>query len=250
VDMDSYNKEVISSNLLKNFPFHDEEFEVLYHSNVLEHFPYDKAPGFIKECYRVLKQDGVIRIVVPDLENIVDEYKKCLNEVLRNPSKETEANYDWIMMELFDQTVRNYSGGNMLKFYQQETMVNEQYVINRIGHVASSVRAKVKSGIKETYIDQARELGFIASSKIVLNKVLSLILGEKYKVGQFRMTGEIHMWMYDRYSLSRILKNSGFRDIKIKNAFESDIPNWSSYELDVKEGIAYDPISLFIEAKK
>jgi len=66
----------------------------------------------------------------------------------------------------------------------------------------------------------------------------------------FRLGGEIHMWMYDRFSLSRLLKNSGFVNILIKNPFESEIPNWNSYELDVKEGLAYDPTSLFVEAKK
>jgi hypothetical protein len=62
--------------------------------------------------------------------------------------------------------------------------------------------------------------------------------------------GEIHLWMYDRFSLARLLKDVGFRDIKIKNAFDSDIPNWSLHELDVKDGLVYDPSALFMEAKK
>ncbi len=58
------------------------------------------------------------------------------------------------------------------------------------------------------------------------------------------------MWMYDRFSLSRLLKKVGFEDIKIKNPFESEIPNWSDYELDVEKGNVLDQTSLFIEAKK
>jgi hypothetical protein len=58
------------------------------------------------------------------------------------------------------------------------------------------------------------------------------------------------MWMYDRYSLSKLLLACGFDDVSLKNPFESDIPNWDSYELDVKNGLAYDPTSLFMEARK
>lgn len=76
VDMTSNSKDVIVANLLKGIPFPDNSFDVVYHSQVLEHFPKEKARDFIKECFRVLKPDGIIRVVVPDLENIVNEYKK------------------------------------------------------------------------------------------------------------------------------------------------------------------------------
>lgn len=249
VDMNSYSLDVISCNLLKGIPFPDEKFEVLYHSQVLEHFPKEKAFDFMKECHRVLKKNGTIRVVVPDLENIVDEYKKYLNENLRNSSKEAEANYDWIMIEMYDQIVRNYSGGQMAIFLQQEKMVNERYVIDRIGYVGRSSRT-TKDAIKRNI----KALGLIGFSKKALGyakrKITNLFLGEKYKIGDFRLGGEIHMWMYDRYSLSRLLTDVGFKDIKIKNAYESDIPNWNLFELDIKDGLVYDPTSLFIEAKK
>ena len=78
VDMYSDTPDVMAYNLLKGIPFSDNHFEVVYHAQVLEHSPKDDAPGFIKECFRVLKPGGVIRIVVPDLEGIVTEYLKYL----------------------------------------------------------------------------------------------------------------------------------------------------------------------------
>ena len=115
VNVDMYSKcpYVKSYNLLKGLPFANDQFDVVYHSQVLEHFSKEKAPDFVKECFRVLKPGGIMRVVVPDLENIVNEYIKHLNENIENPSRQAEANYDWILLEMYDQTVRNYSGGQM-----------------------------------------------------------------------------------------------------------------------------------------
>ena len=51
------------------------------------------------------------------------------------------------------------------------------------------------------------------------------------------MQGEIHQWMYDRYSLTYILKLAGFTRIVVRNAFDSYANKWSSFELDGKDGI-------------
>lgn len=51
--------------------------------------------------------------------------------------------------------------------------------------------------------------------------------GKKYQVRSFRLGGEIHYWMYDRFSLSELLKEVGFSDIRIKSPDSSDIQNYS-----------------------
>ena len=68
--------------------------------------------------------------------------------------------------------------------------------------------------------------------------------------GLFRNSGEIHRWMYDRYSLSRLLTQSGFTNIQVCQANESAIPNFNIYELDTWQGKVRRPDSLFIEATK
>jgi predicted SAM-dependent methyltransferase len=106
IDFHSTGKKVIAYNLLKGIPFNDETFDLVYHSNVIEHFSKEDAPKFLKECYRVLKQDGIIRIAFPDLEQIVSHYIRLLTELKRG-NMQYESDYDWIMLELYDQTVRN-----------------------------------------------------------------------------------------------------------------------------------------------
>jgi predicted SAM-dependent methyltransferase len=267
IDIESDSPFVIPYNLLNGLPFADEKFEVIYHSQVLEHFPKEKALDFIKECYRVLKPNGIIRIVVPDLEYIVNEYKNQLNENLSNPSEVSLANYDWSMLELYDQTVRNYSGGQMAVYLKQAEIINEKYILNRIGIGGRKLREQYIdqniTSINKTKVSGVLRLvkkikRFIVKinfrPKAFRQNVLKIILTKKeyeyLKLGKFRLGGEIHFWMYDRFSLKMILERCGFKRISFKSPFESEIPYWASYELDVKNGSIYDPHSLFIEGIK
>jgi predicted SAM-dependent methyltransferase len=252
VDMVSHSPEVIAVNLINGIPYPDNYFEVVYHSQVLEHIPKDKAPFFIQECHRVLKPGGIIRVVAPDLENIVDEYKKFLKQNLENKTELSEANYDWIMLEMYDQTVRNYSGGYMAEFLRQEHMVNEKYVIDRIGFIGRSIRNHFLSESKKQTNPNQAPTGFIHDLKQKIKKIIKGNTSEspELQIGKFRLGGEVHMWMYDSFSLGRLLKSCGFEDIAVKDPYSSDIPDWGKYELDVKEGLVYDPTSLFMEGKK
>lgn len=47
---------------------------VVYSSHTLEHFTRKEGLNFLKECHRVLRKKGIIRIVVPDLQCVVDDY--------------------------------------------------------------------------------------------------------------------------------------------------------------------------------
>lgn len=262
VDMSSNDPHVKSHNLLQGIPFPDDHFDAVYHSQVLEHFPKEKAAAFVRECLRVLKPGGIMRVVVPDLEDIVNEYLKFLNENIKTPNRQSEANYDWILLEMFDQTVRNYSGGQMAEFLQQPELVNEKYIIDRIGYVgrtlrddflsksnnppASSPPTSTSAGIVKRVKDaiKRRVVHYIVNKTNLLNSP------EAQQVGAFRLGGEIHMWMYDRFSLSRLLREVGFEDVEVKTPYESSIPDWDKYELDVKNDAVFDPTSLFMEAVK
>ncbi|GHV68650.1 hypothetical protein FACS1894199_16220 [Bacteroidia bacterium] len=245
IDMVSYSPKVKVVNLLKGIPFPDNFFDVVYHSQVLEHIPKEKAAAFIKECHRVLKPNGILRVVVPDLEDIVNEYKKTLNENLENPTEKSKSNYDWIMLELLDQMTRHYNGGLMATYLQQPKIVNEEYVMSRMGYVGRNFK---KGNLKMALSSVTM---FRKAVRFVLHKGFSKLFWSKATdVGNFRLGGEVHLWMYDRYSLAQLLSSCGFTEIAIKNPVESEIPEWQKYELDVKDGIVYDPTSLFMEAKK
>ncbi len=248
LDFVSNSEFVMQHNLLKGIPFPNDYFDACYHNNVLEHFSKSQAQSLIKECHRVLKKKGVIRVVVPDLEGIVLEYFKNLSKAI-NGDKAAEANYDWIMLEMYDQSVRTEGGGDMAKYLMQRELLNEQYVIDRCGNVVKEIRKnyldfyslkKKKNPLKE-YFKAMRNWG-IKFNKEILNK--------KYYLGKYRMSGEVHQWMYDRFSLKRLLENNGFTNVEITTPFESKIANWAKYELDVGNGNVHAPNALYMEGIK
>ncbi len=56
-------------------PDDDKSVDYIYCSHVLEHFEKEAAINILKECKRVLKDKGIIRIVLPDLNKIIKNYE-------------------------------------------------------------------------------------------------------------------------------------------------------------------------------
>jgi predicted SAM-dependent methyltransferase len=257
VDFNVTGRGVFAHNLNRGIPFKDDSFDVVYHSHLLEHFSKMNAEFFIRECYRVLKENGIIRVVIPDLEQIIVEYQKQLNLAINSEANKS-PNYNWIMLELFDQMVRNQSGGLMAEYILQEKLENEEYVFQRIGYEAKNLR---KFNIESNNIkSQDEKVRPHLKQKIKLGIkrfLVELIFKREYyeiedflKIGKFRQSGENHQWMYDRYSLSMLLRENGFDKIEVKTAFESNIPDFSKFNLDVIDKEIRKPDSLFMEAVK
>lgn len=262
IDMVSYDPAVISHNILNGFPFSDNQFDAVYHSQVLEHMPKERAASFIKECFRVMRPGGVLRVVLPDLENIVDEYKRNLELCLTQKEEVSEANYDWMVLEMFDQMVRSSPGGNMAKYFDKPKLTNEKFVLDRIGYVGKSLMkhySDKRDGAMSQNGEQAtkplfsriiKNLNLVGIKRLLAYSLLTKDEQLALRMGKFRNGGEVHYWMYDRFSLSRLLISIGFVAPIVKTPHISAIPNWSVYELDVKDGKVYDPTSLFMEAYK
>lgn len=247
IDMNINSPYVQSHNLLKGLPYHDNSFDVIYHSQVLEHFSKEDAVRFISECYRILNSNGILRVVVPDLENIAREYLELLQENLTNPSNISRANYDWILLEMYDQAVRNDSGGMMGKYLQDPNIVNRQYIEGRLGFIG---KGDVDEQPFEGFKQRVDNFSFQKFYRFILRKFKSFHFTKTQKVGAFRFSGEIHQWMYDRFSLNRLLTEAGFIDIEIVDAHTSSINDWAHFELDVINGHPRNPASLYMEARK
>jgi len=61
-------------DIRKRFPFDDQSVDVIYAAHVWEHLAFSTAIQATQECYRVLKTGGVLRLVVPNLRDFVEEY--------------------------------------------------------------------------------------------------------------------------------------------------------------------------------
>ena len=58
----------------RQFPFADETFHYIYSEHMIEHVPYDRGTYMLRECYRVMRPGGVIRVITPNLSAILGLY--------------------------------------------------------------------------------------------------------------------------------------------------------------------------------
>lgn len=101
---------IIRWDLRKGIPFDANIFDVVYHSHFLEHIDPQFAPGLLKECHRVLKPGGVLRVVIPDLELLVSEYQAAVRAVDADRPAAAKVHHQAVA-NLFDQMVRSEASG-------------------------------------------------------------------------------------------------------------------------------------------
>ena len=64
-------------DITRRFPYADNSVDAVYSSHTLEHLTWEEGSMVFKECYRVMKPGGVIRIIVPDLYVIIQHYMEA-----------------------------------------------------------------------------------------------------------------------------------------------------------------------------
>ncbi len=257
---------VLVHDLSRRLPFDEGSFEVVYHSHFLEHLPRSASLPLMRECYRVLKPKGILRVVLPDLERICRLYLQKLDDTLSGQGG-AAVDYEWMMLEMYDQAVRDRAGGEMIDYLSRRPVPNEAFVCSRIGEEARELLGCLRNlggsdGLPPPSLPGAGH-GMLSSTRQLLHRsreriakmVCKLLLGtHKWKalqVGGFRLKGEVHQWMYDRYSLSDLLLRAGFQKPMVVSATQSQIPNWASFHLDtLPDGTTIRPDSLFMEALK
>ena len=259
MDIVSRFPEVIEHDLTKGWPFDDESIDVCYSSHVLEHLRKDEADYFVSECKRVLKSGGVLRLVVPDLEAICRNYFKYLNELVAG-NVVNEFRYDYSILEMFDQVVRERPGGELGNLWSSGVIQDMDFVLSRGGLEALEIIERKDRHLTNQIENSRRSVSYARKIKTISRKlrlkitelVVALTMGKEalqsFRQGMFRNTGEIHRVMYDRYSLARLFKRHGFLDIKPLQAHQSQIDLFFMYQLDVVDGTPRKPDSIYMEA--
>jgi predicted SAM-dependent methyltransferase len=259
VDMYPYAPGVRVHDLTKKLPYGDEEFDAVYHSHVLEHFPKKQGVGFIRECHRLLKSGGVIRVAVPDLEQIARLYLESLEKASKGMPGWAD-NYEWMVMEMYDQCIREDSWGALVEYLSRNPVPNLDFVVQRWGvyslPLIESIRKAAKVGRSSPGSPRFAWSYVLRNPGTVLRtKLVRLLLGqqdwEALHVGRFRRAGHLHLWMYDSYSLGKLLEKAGFKGPQRVGPVESRIPGWAEFHLDTDpDGQVYKADSMYMEAVK
>ncbi len=80
-------RNVVWMDITRKFTFPDDSVQYIYSSHTFEHLSFQEAAFALNECFRVLKKGGVIRLIVPDLERLVNDY---LSNKTSDPGKAAE----------------------------------------------------------------------------------------------------------------------------------------------------------------
>lgn len=261
LDVASTSPDVRVHDTRQGIPYLEQSFDACYSSHMLEHLNKEGAKIFLSECFRILKSKGIVRIVVPDLEAIVRAYLSALEQV-EDGALEAIQDYDWMMLELYDQVVRNKSGGEMAHYLQRADLTNRAFIRSRIGF---EVEKYWHSSLGTQQQDKRQPIWYLTESKLlpalvqkirlkISRLLVAWIAGEQvcqtFEESLFLNSGEIHRWMYDRVSLRRLLEESGFVEVTVCRANESRIPDFDRYALDMIGNEIRKPDSLFMEAIK
>ncbi len=250
LDLCPQNASVRRHDVATPLPFADRSFDAVYHAHLLEHLPRERAVPFLCECLRVLKSGGVLRVVVPDLEQIARLYLESLDTAWKG-EPEARRRHTWAVLEMYDQVVRERPGGEMLAYLAQATALPADLAWYRVGADGAVIRQHLE------HVEPAPPPGLLHRGRQLLRggwreRLIRWLLGREYDVLQaarFRQGGEIHRWMYDRQSLRELLTAAGFVAFRVVTAGESAIPGWADDHLDTQpDGAPAKPDSLYAEA--
>lgn len=97
---------ILAHDLRKGIPFPPDSIDVVYHSHFLEHLDREDARKFLIEVRRVLKPNGIHRIVIPDLEKLCRRYVAHIEICLNKTNTQEAARHDAYVADIVEQMVR------------------------------------------------------------------------------------------------------------------------------------------------
>ena len=65
------DRSMVYLDATQRFPMNDNAFDYIMAEHMIEHIAYDDAVKMLRECHRVLKPGGRIRVATPDLEVLI-----------------------------------------------------------------------------------------------------------------------------------------------------------------------------------
>lgn len=251
LDFAPFSAAVRQANLLDRLSLADNSVALVYSSHFLEHVPRDLVPGLLLELLRVMQPGGVLRLVVPDLENMAREYL-----AMRAAGAHDKA--DFVVLELIDQCVRRESGGEMGRFYRQMTahagtsaapMI--EYIRARTGEDLRAPTAGVAGGGRNLRRAYTILRGRIEHAWIRLC-LFALPAAFRAQNVSLAAVGEKHHWLWDFHQLKTVLDAAGFVDVQRRSANTSAVADFPFQPLDQDaEGSPRKGAeSLYIEASK
>jgi predicted SAM-dependent methyltransferase len=157
----SWPSNAIWMDITRPFKFKTNSIDYVYSSHTIEHLGYEEATFVFKECFRVMKQGGVFRVIVPDLDRLVNVYLKMKTE---DPAKAAKMFHEYSLYfeipypKTFADSFKFYfKSKNNHRFLYNEAALKEQLEcagfsnIKRMEYGISEIPGIEKIDIKERF---------------------------------------------------------------------------------------------------
>lgn len=250
-DYSPHSSSVRRADLLDKLPIADASAELVYLSHFIEHIPRNYVSTFLAECFRITKSGGCFRLVLPDLQEMCAAYL----DARKNGDNE---HAEFLVLEILDQCVRSEPGGYLGAYYERLQQAPDSnrdlidYVRHRTGH-------HIESASREATVNSMHRILKIPDAirrnleQLYCRTVLAF-LPTAFRRHNVSLTtiGEKHAWIYDFYSIQKLLIEAGFTGVQRKACNTSNIEGFPFYPLDLtKDGQARKGAeSMYIEAFK
>ena len=247
---------VRQANLLDRLPLPSNEARLVYSSHFLEHIPKSEVDAFLRECHRILKPGGLIRLVLPDLEEMARTYL-----ALRESGDHERA--DFLVLEMIDQCVRRESGGELERCYRRLRAACDLH-----SGMIAFIRQRTGEDLRQISALHNLPAGGACSAPLP-GRLLQWIRHRLHRVwlqlwiaglpAAFRAqnvslagVGERHHWLWDFHQLRSALKSVGFGEVQRCTADSSAMEDFPFYplDLDAEDRPRKGADSMVVEARK
>jgi len=251
VDYNAADAHVRRQDILGNLVTSEASYEAVYCSHFVEHIPQELVDPFLRRCRQLTRQDGVFRVVVPDVEMLVGEY-------LRQRLAQDDAKAEYALVMLLDQCVRRKPGGRLAELSRRiasgELPALREYADYLNGRELPGATAgpAPKSLVARAAGLLARPGRLWQRLEPAYIRLVCSLLPPAFRAQNvsFCTVGERHMWMYDYASLGRKLRGAGFARVD-RVAFDRSCRADGLFtELDARDGAPRKGHhQLFVEAR-
>jgi predicted SAM-dependent methyltransferase len=83
-DIDPVSDDTVYLDATKPLPFDSGTFDYIYSEHMIEHVSWQNGQAMLRECHRVMKPGGVVRIATPDMAMILALYAPDLSAEQKN----------------------------------------------------------------------------------------------------------------------------------------------------------------------
>ncbi|HET9886249.1 MAG TPA: methyltransferase domain-containing protein, partial [bacterium] len=198
-------------------PFGPRSFDALYARRIVEHLAPDEAKTFANEARRLLEQNGVLRISVPDMEALARDYLAAMDRARAEPRPDRIMDVHEKRWLFIDQFVRRVPGGALGRHIATGQMTEEN-LRRAFGDALGAIAVATKSPLpplRPRLRQRAKEA--------------ARLISRRRWVHETHASREAHLWIYDRFSLPRLLRTAGFSDIRVVSPENSAIDGWERW---------------------